>query len=219
MDEQAQIMALKKACAEIIFNINKEAAARVMVSEQKAVALQKDIDFTKQEALRMLLRVKQMSDATLIKVVLKVCTNLGMVQLLKMTSDAEITSFNQSRRIAELEAQLNETEEMILDLRAEISQAHDQLDTVKSSNVRLSSFDEKDGVICCDIAANEDPQITYPLTSPQFNKCHNISKQTPKDVAQVGNFFDYDPNLSSVILVVQKLMPMKSDIFDNVHER
>lgn len=230
MDEQAQIMAVKKACAEIIFNINKEAAARVVVSEQKAVALQKDLDFTKQEALRMLLRVKQMSDAT--------------------TSEAEITSLNQSRRIAELEAQLNETEEMILDIRAEISLAHDQLDTVKSSNVHSSSFNEKDDVICCDIVANVDQQITSPLTSPQFNKCHNRTKQAPKDIAQVGNFFDYDPNLSSVMLesketqlyrngcrqrirafernlldekllygnLANQPMPIKSDTFDNEHE-
>lgn len=128
----------------------------------------------------MLLRVKHMCDVT--------------------TSEAEITSLNQSRRIAELEAQLNETEEMILDLRSEISQTHDQLDTVKSSNVYSSSFNEMDDVIHCDIAADEDQQFTSPLTSPQFNKCHNITKQTPKDISQVGNFFNYEPNLSSVIL-------------------
>lgn len=115
-------------------------------------------------------------------------------------SEAEITSLNQSRRIAELEAQLNETEEMILDLRAEISQAHDQMDTVKNSNVYSSSFNEKDDLICCDITANEDWKITSPLTSPQFNNCHNITKQTPKNIAQVVSFFDCDSNLSSVIL-------------------
>ncbi|KAL8124435.1 hypothetical protein AgCh_012179 [Apium graveolens] len=120
----AMIMPVKKACGEIIFNINKEAAARVIVSEQKTVAFQKDLDFTKQQTHRMLLRAKQMFDSA--------------------TSEAEITSLNQSRRIAELEAQHNETEEMILDLRAEISQANDQLDTVKSSNVYSRSLNEKD---------------------------------------------------------------------------
>lgn len=60
------MMALKNAYAEIIFNITKEAAARVMLSEQKALEFQKDLEFTKQEALRMFLRLKQMSDATVI---------------------------------------------------------------------------------------------------------------------------------------------------------
>ncbi|WOG93360.1 hypothetical protein DCAR_0312643 [Daucus carota subsp. sativus] len=174
------MMALKNAYAEIIFNITKEAAARVMLSEQKALAFQKDLDFTKQEALRMLLRLKQMSDAT--------------------TSEAHITSLNQSRRIEELEAKLNETEGKILDLRAKIGQAYDPLDAVKNNNVHLSNFDVKDDVICCEIAANEIQQIISPLTSSQFNKRHNLTVPTPKDIAQLEKSFNYERNLSSVIL-------------------
>lgn len=55
--------ALKKAYAEIILNTAKEAAARIMVSEKKALRFQQELFSTKEEALRMLLRLKQMLDS------------------------------------------------------------------------------------------------------------------------------------------------------------
>lgn len=57
------MMALKKACADIILNTGKEAAARVMASERKALRFQQDLVATKDEALRMLVRLKQMIDS------------------------------------------------------------------------------------------------------------------------------------------------------------
>lgn len=59
-------VALKKAYAEIILNTAKEAAARVMASEQKAVRFQQDLSGTKEEALRLLVRLKQMIDAKVV---------------------------------------------------------------------------------------------------------------------------------------------------------
>lgn len=58
-----KMMALKKAYAEIILNTAKEAAARIMVSERRALHFQQELSSTKDEALRMLLRLKQMIDA------------------------------------------------------------------------------------------------------------------------------------------------------------
>lgn len=55
--------ALKKAYAEIILNTAKEAAARVMQSERKALRFQHDLRATKDEALRMLTRFKQLIDS------------------------------------------------------------------------------------------------------------------------------------------------------------
>ena len=55
--------ALKKAYADIILNTAKEAAARVMSSERRAVRFQRELLFAKQEGLRMLLRLKQMLDS------------------------------------------------------------------------------------------------------------------------------------------------------------
>ncbi|RVX08808.1 hypothetical protein CK203_010863 [Vitis vinifera] len=63
MEEEAQkMMALKKAYAEIILNTSKEAAARIMASERKALRFQQDLCCLKDEALRMLLRLRQMID-------------------------------------------------------------------------------------------------------------------------------------------------------------
>lgn len=58
-----KLTALKKAYADIILNTAKEAAARIMVSERKASRFQQELVSTKEEALQMLLRLKQMFDS------------------------------------------------------------------------------------------------------------------------------------------------------------
>ena len=60
------MVALKKAYADIILNTVKEAAARVMVSERKALCLQQDLCSVKDEAHRMLLRLKNMIDSKVV---------------------------------------------------------------------------------------------------------------------------------------------------------
>lgn len=57
------MVALKKAYADMILNTAKEAANRVMESEKKALRFQQDLCSTKDEALRLLVRLKQMIDA------------------------------------------------------------------------------------------------------------------------------------------------------------
>lgn len=57
-----RLTALKKAYAETILNTAKEAAARIMVSERKALSYQQELFMAKEEALRMLVRLKQMMD-------------------------------------------------------------------------------------------------------------------------------------------------------------
>lgn len=66
-----KLTALKKAYADIILNTAKEAAARVIVSEKKAVRLQRELIYTKEEALRMLLRLKQTYDSKVCNIFLK----------------------------------------------------------------------------------------------------------------------------------------------------
>ena len=58
-----KLMALKKAYADIILNTAKESATRIMVSEGKAQRFQREVQAGKDEALRMLLRLKQMMDS------------------------------------------------------------------------------------------------------------------------------------------------------------
>ncbi|XP_043707499.1 uncharacterized protein LOC122656875 [Telopea speciosissima] len=113
MEEAEKMVALKKAYAEIILNTAKEAAARVMVSERKAFRSQQELSAEKEEALNMLLRLKQIMDSK--------------------TAEAEIASLSQQRRIEELEMQLHEAEEVVRDLRSELEGVQDELERLKSN--------------------------------------------------------------------------------------
>lgn len=108
MADSEKLTALKKAYAEIILNTAKEAAARVMVSERKALRFKQELFAAKDEALSMLLRLKKMLDAKV--------------------NEAEMMSLNQQKRIEELEAQLGEAEDIVRDLRAELREAQDGLE-------------------------------------------------------------------------------------------
>lgn len=55
--------ALKRAYADVILNMAKESAARIMASEQKALRFQQDLHRTKEEAVSTLLRVKGIMDS------------------------------------------------------------------------------------------------------------------------------------------------------------
>ncbi|KAJ8772367.1 hypothetical protein K2173_027544 [Erythroxylum novogranatense] len=66
MADSEKLTALKKAYVDIMLNTAKEAAARIMVSERKAQRYRRELFAAKDEALRMLLRLKQMLDAKLI---------------------------------------------------------------------------------------------------------------------------------------------------------
>ncbi|KAL3720204.1 hypothetical protein ACJRO7_005090 [Eucalyptus globulus] len=129
MDDSESMVALKKAYAEIILNTAKEAAARVMASERKALRVQHDLKATKEEGLRMMLRLKQMMDAKM--------------------AEAEKTSVSQRGRIQELEAQLREAEDKILDLRGELKNAQDELEKANKNQIGQNpeelSFSRKDG--------------------------------------------------------------------------
>ncbi|KAM7508084.1 hypothetical protein LguiA_018537 [Lonicera macranthoides] len=159
---------LKKAYAEIILNTAKEAAARVMESEQKSLRIQRDLCSTKESALLMLLNLKQKIDA-------KAC-------------EANNTSLSKQKRIEELEAQLNETEGTIIDLRAELEQARAQLDKAKSKNyVHFNEPIREEGGVSFENAAH------FPA---QLGKCCN---PTTSD-SRLDNFCSGNPNLASVII-------------------
>ncbi|KAJ1421778.1 hypothetical protein SESBI_13416 [Sesbania bispinosa] len=115
MEDSEKLRALKKAYADIILNTAKEAAARIMVSEKKATRFQHELVSTKQDALQMLLRLKQMLDSKV--------------------NVAEMMSLNQQKKIEELEAQLEEAEEIVSDLRAELTETQAVLEKVTNNNM------------------------------------------------------------------------------------
>ncbi|XP_010425623.1 PREDICTED: uncharacterized protein LOC104710687 [Camelina sativa] len=114
MEESDKGTALKKAYAEMILNTAKESAARVMVSDKKTARLHHDLCGTKDEALRLLVRLKQMIGA--------------------QTIESEITSSNKQRQIDLLEAQLQEAEDIITDLRSEVRWVRDKLEKARKAH-------------------------------------------------------------------------------------
>ncbi|XP_057780727.1 uncharacterized protein LOC130999233 [Salvia miltiorrhiza] len=114
MDADEKLTALKKAYADIILGISKEAAARVMASEKKSVRFQHELKATKEEGVRMLMRLKHMMDA--------------------QNSEAEAAALHQQNKIDELEAQLQEAEDIVRDLRDELADVQAELERTKSES-------------------------------------------------------------------------------------
>ncbi|EPS69567.1 hypothetical protein M569_05201, partial [Genlisea aurea] len=99
---------LKKAYTDVIVGISEDAAARVMVFERISLHYQHELNSVKAEGLRMLLRLKHMMDSQI------------------MESEAAFSS--ERDKIEELEAQLEEAEEIVRDLREELKEVHNQLE-------------------------------------------------------------------------------------------
>lgn len=116
MADAEKLMALKRAYADIILNSAKEAAARIMMSERKALRFQQELRAAKDESLRVLLRMKQMMDFK--------------------EKEAEMTSLTQQKKIEELEAQLHEAEDIVKDLREELREVHAEKEKLKINQLQ-----------------------------------------------------------------------------------
>ncbi|XP_024970014.1 uncharacterized protein LOC112509337 isoform X2 [Cynara cardunculus var. scolymus] len=113
MDADERLTALKKAYADIILNTAKEAAARIMVSERKALRFEYELKNAKEDALQMLLRLKKMMDSKI--------------------NEAAVASCTQQKKIEELEAQLQEAEDIVKDLREELRAVEMELERFSQS--------------------------------------------------------------------------------------
>ncbi|XP_009335794.2 uncharacterized protein LOC103928472 [Pyrus x bretschneideri] len=199
MDDEAQKMvALKKAYAEIILNTAKEAAARVMASERKALRYQHDLQFTKGEALRVLCRLKQMLDSK--------------------TSDAEITSLSQQRKIEELEAQLQEAEDIITDLRSELKQVWSGLERLNNNQVKPldeqitredTSFSDNPTTQPIILSPSGSGHETVPTSGPMNIDVHRgiehkffneMKRSEQLSVPELDKFYAPDSDLASIIM-------------------
>ncbi|XP_059641741.1 uncharacterized protein LOC132283747 [Cornus florida] len=204
MEEAQKMVALKTTYADIIMNTAKEAAARIMSSERKALRFQQDLRSVKDEAIGMLLRLKH--------------------TIVSVNTEAEIRSSSQQRRIDELEAQLDEAEDRIIDLRAELKQAQDQLDKVKNYHIRRlkGQIGKQDGS-CHEspmhqILTSSDPVTSSPsdpgpevimiseVKSTPFNQrmlgneyCTS-AKQTTSLKSHIENHCVNNPDLASIIM-------------------
>lgn len=174
MDDSEKLTALKKAYAEIILNTAKEAAARIMVSEKRALRYQQELVSTKEEALRMLLRLKQMLDSK--------------------DTEAELTSLGQQKKIEELEAQLQEAEDIVRDLREELREVQAELEKGTKSN-QLQPLDEQN--LEDDIAIQEEISQENRLTtsgSPSSLPCSQLQPLTTSAMKNLTSNGTYEGN-------------------------
>ncbi|TYH52432.1 hypothetical protein ES332_D09G028100v1 [Gossypium tomentosum] len=213
MGDLDKMAALKAAYAEVILNTEKEAAARVIISEKRAALFQQQLDCSNKESLRLLLRLKHMID--------------------DKTIEAETTSLNQKRKIDELEAQLHEAEDIITDLRVELKCLRDKLKIAKKTQEKPLSGE----IISGDVTAS----LKYPITKPTvqsplnsgyvtvaesdmrdnvFNhgylhRCCNATKQIGQpNVSHVESYYHHSSDLTTIAMASKK--QMKHTINGNV---
>ncbi|GMY24082.1 LOC110645823 isoform [Fagus crenata] len=198
MDDSEKLTALKKAYAEIILNTAKEAAARIMVSEKKALRFQQELFSTKEEALRMLLRLKQMLDS-------------------KVT-EAEMTSLSQQKKIEELEAQLQEAEDIVRDLREELREVQAELEKVTNNQLQLMDEQNLEGdtaireeisqenrlMTCGSIFSIPDSQLEPVIASDMKNLTSNGTYEGNKcysaNDSHMDNCYLPNPYFASIVM-------------------
>ncbi|XAR50120.1 hypothetical protein NMG60_11004361 [Bertholletia excelsa] len=147
MDAIERLTALKKAYADIILNTAKEAASRIMVSEGKALRFEQELKNTKEHALRMLLRLKQMMDSKVREADNTYLSQQRTIEELKTKlqsaedtiSEADATSLSRQRKVEELEAQLQEAEDIVEDLRAELREVQAEVERMRNKKLQHNS--------------------------------------------------------------------------------
>ncbi|KAI3931397.1 hypothetical protein MKX01_040314 [Papaver californicum] len=180
MEEVEKMEALKKAYADIILNTAKEAATRIMISERKAIGFQQQVFSVKDEALNMLLRLKQLSDSKVAKI--------------------ETESVNQRRRIEELEAQLNEAKAIERDLRVELKGAQVELEEVKNRSMQPLDASE--------LPVSPGTSNACMNLENTGDNCCSIYEDSTEPTAQVTRdsveLFDDNTDLASLIMRSKK---------------
>ncbi|XP_052197830.1 uncharacterized protein LOC127804833 [Diospyros lotus] len=176
---------LRKAYADAILNTGKEAATRIRESELKAIRFQRDLRFAKAEAIRMLLRMKRMLDSK--------------------TAEAENKSLSQQKRIEELEAQLDEAEEIILDLRAELTMVQDRLDMAKNNHMwPPKGLVEKQDDHCHKDVEYQKLEKSSPISYHTKSSCDNITSELQSKSLNEKNMEHADLNI-----------PKKPELYNN----
>ncbi|XP_022852540.1 uncharacterized protein LOC111374140 isoform X2 [Olea europaea var. sylvestris] len=194
MEAVKRLTALKKAYAEIMLNTTKEAAARIMASESKAARYQHELRVAKEEGVRMLMRLKQMMDSKV--------------------RDAEATSLNQQKKIEEVEAQLQEAEDIVKDLREELREVQAELERVKNKNMLLvdepdytclrelpdeNRIDSSQSVKFAEPNLQNESTVASNVRIPHPCKRDGVQKCYKKTVS-INNSCNGSPDLPSIIL-------------------
>ncbi|PON86103.1 hypothetical protein TorRG33x02_181530 [Trema orientale] len=192
MDDSEKLTALKRAYADIILNTAKEAAARILVSERKALRFQRELFSTKQEAFQMLLRLKHMLDSKII--------------------EADKTSLSQQRKIEELEAQLQEAEDIVRDLRDELSEVQAELEKAKKNQAPALDEQNLEGDVTTHENGHCSPESTFsqpnsqlePVTNFGMNKTSNGTFEGSRcfsaDDSHLDHCFNSNAGFTSLVM-------------------
>ncbi|CAH2045063.1 unnamed protein product [Thlaspi arvense] len=172
MEDSDKSTALKKAYAEIILNTAKESAARVMLSDRKSARFHHDLCGTKEESLRLLVRLKQMIDAK--------------------TIESEVSSTNQQKQIDVLEAQLQEAEDIITDLRSELRWVRDNLEKARVNELQelnVVNKEEEEETISAQKAEDPEAIVVGSLHPDQevVDTCFSLPDQSSLQEVECGN--------------------------------
>ncbi|XWS40820.1 hypothetical protein CRYUN_Cryun17cG0028400 [Craigia yunnanensis] len=102
------------------------------------------------------------------------------------TIEAETTSFNQKRKIDELEAQHHEAEDILTDLRLELNCLWDKLERAKNTQVK---------------------PLSGQITSEGYtdNRCCNDAKQIDRsNVSHAESYYPHNSDLATVLMASKK---------------
>lgn len=132
--------------------------------------------------------------------------------LLLQTTEAEATSLSQQRRIEELEAQLQEAEDVITDLRAELKWTGDELEKVKKNQVQLlngkiaredssvsknSTFNPMTPTLSGHETMTASDMMNIPVNLRVLdNECCKATKQSER----LDNFYTQNSDFASIIM-------------------
>ncbi|KAM0943203.1 hypothetical protein DsansV1_C13g0119761 [Dioscorea sansibarensis] len=155
MEGAEKMASLKKVYADVILNMAQESAARILVSERRALGFQRSLFAAKDEAVSTLLRLKSIMESKI--------------------KEAEKQSLGQIRRIQELESQLNEAEDTIDSLRTELKSMHDKLEKMK--NLTGSSEVENMNTISCEGISQEREISSHSALCPPGSEQISTDKE------------------------------------------
>ncbi|GFS31795.1 hypothetical protein Acr_00g0019230 [Actinidia rufa] len=180
MDTDERLTALKRAYADIILNTAKEAAARIMVSERKALRFQQELNVTEAE-VRYLSQQRKIEELE------------GQLQDAENTiGEAEAKSLSQQGKIEELESQLQEAEDIVKDVREELREVQAELG-------RENGLHASQSIVFPPLASQLEPFTTSDMKSAAVNqqnevyKCYNANDYH----AGAGNSHIGKPDLPS----------------------
>ncbi|KAL8465264.1 hypothetical protein ACS0TY_034681 [Phlomoides rotata] len=171
MDAEEKLVALKKAYADIILNTSKEAAVRIMSSERRAALYQHELKVAKEEALRMLLRLKQMMDFRDFN---RIAYYIYWKKIQNI--EAEAAALSQQKKIEELEAQLQEAEDIVADLREKLGELQDEMERTKKDNLQnvIGSNDASSREMANRVHPNQLSKFLHPNSLDEYDIASDV---------------------------------------------